>query len=128
VMRMVVSTYQAASGAGVAAMKELELQTREAKHISRPYGSFGCFKHRITIRKLYSCGRSRRMRLEEWVTLNERIPIIVDEVTGEPTSKHIFYLAGECRQIVHAFAPLRYKSWTKIPAQEREALIELLEV
>jgi len=29
VQRMVVSTYQAASGAGAAAMEELELQTRE---------------------------------------------------------------------------------------------------
>lgn len=29
VTRMVVSTYQAASGAGAAAMEELELQTRE---------------------------------------------------------------------------------------------------
>lgn len=29
VVRMVVSTYQAASGAGAAAMEELELQTRE---------------------------------------------------------------------------------------------------
>jgi len=29
VLRMVVSTYQAASGAGAAAMEELELQTRE---------------------------------------------------------------------------------------------------
>lgn len=29
VKRMVVSTYQAASGAGAAAMEELELQTRE---------------------------------------------------------------------------------------------------
>ena len=29
VKRMVVSTYQAASGAGQAAMEELELQTRE---------------------------------------------------------------------------------------------------
>lgn len=32
VTRMVVSTYQAASGAGAAAMEELELQTREVFH------------------------------------------------------------------------------------------------
>jgi len=31
---MVVSTYQAASGAGAAAMEELEQQTREVRHIS----------------------------------------------------------------------------------------------
>lgn len=33
VTRMVVSTYQAASGAGAAAMEELELQTREVSLI-----------------------------------------------------------------------------------------------
>lgn len=35
VTRMVVSTYQAASGAGAAAMEELELQTREVSIIYR---------------------------------------------------------------------------------------------
>lgn len=34
VVRMVVSTYQAASGAGAAAMEELVLQTREVSSIS----------------------------------------------------------------------------------------------
>lgn len=38
---MVVSTYQAASGAGAAAMEELELQTREVWSIS--YSSIGNF-------------------------------------------------------------------------------------
>jgi aspartate-semialdehyde dehydrogenase len=33
VLRMVVSTYQAASGAGAAAMEELELQTREVSSV-----------------------------------------------------------------------------------------------
>ncbi|KAD2393461.1 hypothetical protein E3N88_40438 [Mikania micrantha] len=36
VLRMVVSTYQAASGAGAAAMEELELQTREVLEGKRP--------------------------------------------------------------------------------------------
>ena len=36
VIRMVVSTYQAASGAGAAAMRELELQTQEVYPISVP--------------------------------------------------------------------------------------------
>ncbi|XP_010276257.1 PREDICTED: uncharacterized protein LOC104611043 [Nelumbo nucifera] len=36
VIRMVVSTYQAASGAGAAAMEELELQTREVLEGKRP--------------------------------------------------------------------------------------------
>lgn len=34
VLRMVVSTYQAASGAGAAAMEELEQQTREVFFVS----------------------------------------------------------------------------------------------
>lgn len=33
VKRMVVSTYQAASGAGAAAMRELELQTKEVSFL-----------------------------------------------------------------------------------------------
>lgn len=35
VVRMVVSTYQAASGAGAAAMEELVQQTREVSSLSR---------------------------------------------------------------------------------------------
>lgn len=41
VIRMVVSTYQAASGAGAAAMEELELQTREVSSLFPP--SLGLF-------------------------------------------------------------------------------------
>jgi len=37
VLRMVVSTYQAASGAGAAAMEELKLQTKEVQFFSLPY-------------------------------------------------------------------------------------------
>lgn len=33
---------------------------------------------------------------------------------------------GECDTVLHAFAPLGYKSWTKIPLQDREMLIEQL--
>lgn len=40
VKRMVVSTYQAASGAGAAAMHELELQTREVFSIYTSFVSF----------------------------------------------------------------------------------------
>lgn len=37
---MVVSTYQAASGAGAAAMEELELQTREVSFVVPSHGLF----------------------------------------------------------------------------------------
>lgn len=40
---MVVSTYQAASGAGAAAMEELELQTREVFHKLLYFFSFEVF-------------------------------------------------------------------------------------
>lgn len=56
VLRMVVSTYQAASGAGAAAMEELELQTREVlegkpptcKIFNRQY-AFNLFSHNASV-------------------------------------------------------------------------------
>ncbi|XP_048428267.1 aspartate-semialdehyde dehydrogenase-like isoform X2 [Pyrus x bretschneideri] len=56
VKRMVVSTYQAASGAGAAAMRELELQTKEVlegkppttKIFSRQY-AFNLFSHNSAV-------------------------------------------------------------------------------
>ncbi|KAK7358211.1 hypothetical protein VNO77_00136 [Canavalia gladiata] len=56
VLRMVVSTYQAASGAGAAAMEELELQTREVlegksptcKIFSQQY-AFNLFSHNASV-------------------------------------------------------------------------------
>lgn len=56
VVRMVVSTYQAASGAGAAAMEELELQTREALegkpitcNIFKQQYAFNLFSHNASV-------------------------------------------------------------------------------
>ncbi|XP_057419262.1 uncharacterized protein LOC130713513 [Lotus japonicus] len=56
VLRMVVSTYQAASGAGAAAMEELELQTREVLEgksptckIFREQYAFNIFSHNASV-------------------------------------------------------------------------------
>lgn len=45
---MVVSTYQAASGAGAAAMEELELQTREVFSLSTSSYSFKLISNGFT--------------------------------------------------------------------------------
>ncbi|KAI3862202.1 hypothetical protein MKX03_037372 [Papaver bracteatum] len=66
------------------------------------------------------------MRLEEWVDQNGRKPIVIDEQSGELLGEHRYDLAGECDTILHAFSPLGYKSWNKIPLQDRETLIEQL--
>ncbi|KAI3855728.1 hypothetical protein MKW92_046414, partial [Papaver armeniacum] len=71
-------------------------------------------------------GQLRRIRLQERVVQNGRIPIIIDEQSGVLVGEHGSHLAGECDTIIHSFAPLGYKSWTKIPLQDREMLIEQL--
>ncbi|RZC86909.1 hypothetical protein C5167_030254 [Papaver somniferum] len=59
-------------------------------------------------------------------TSNRRIPIIVDEQYGVLLGEHRSDLAGECHTIIHAFAPMGYKSSETIPAQDRDILIEQL--
>ncbi|KAI3912921.1 hypothetical protein MKW98_008333 [Papaver atlanticum] len=54
------------------------------------------------------------------------MPIIIDEQSGVLVGGHGSHLAGECDTILHAFAPLGYKSWKQIPLQDRETLIEQL--
>ncbi|KAI3917526.1 hypothetical protein MKW98_021288 [Papaver atlanticum] len=71
-------------------------------------------------------GQLRRIRLEEWVTQNGRMPIMIDEQSGVLVGGHGSHLDGECDMILHAFAPLGYKSWKQIPLQDRETLIEQL--
>ncbi|XP_026426082.1 uncharacterized protein LOC113322240 [Papaver somniferum] len=54
------------------------------------------------------------------------MPIMIDEQSGVLLGEHRSDLAGECHTLIHAFAPLRYKSSKTIPAQDREILIEQL--
>ncbi|MCL7026833.1 hypothetical protein MKW94_007105 [Papaver nudicaule] len=72
-------------------------------------------------------GLARRIQIQELVALNGRIPISFDEKNGLPIgTRHRCLLVGECDTIVHAFAPLRFHFWSKIPTQDRDVLIELL--
>ncbi|KAI3979795.1 hypothetical protein MKX01_013890 [Papaver californicum] len=46
------------------------------------------------------------------------------ELDGKPVYDNPSRLASECGVIIRSIAPLRHKSWTKIPPRERDALIE----
>ncbi|RZC68419.1 hypothetical protein C5167_031697 [Papaver somniferum] len=71
-------------------------------------------------------GQLLRIRLQERVAQNGRMPIVIDEQSGVLVGEHGSHLSGECDTILHAFAPLGYKSWTKIPLQDKETFIEQL--
>ncbi|MCL7041415.1 hypothetical protein MKW94_004982 [Papaver nudicaule] len=71
-------------------------------------------------------GRSRGIDLDDWMARNDnkKLPIKFSPVAGEPISINRCKLSTECGIIVRDFAPMQYASWTKIPAQDRAALIE----
>ncbi|KAI3940753.1 hypothetical protein MKW98_030072, partial [Papaver atlanticum] len=72
-------------------------------------------------------GSTRGLKLDALIAANKgKLSVHFSELEGQPDCENASLLASECGVIVRSLAPLRHKSWTKIPLRERDALIERL--
>ncbi|MCL7040693.1 hypothetical protein MKW94_007766 [Papaver nudicaule] len=70
-------------------------------------------------------GRSRGVGLENLLGQKEgKLSVNFNEAVGQPVCLNRKKLTSELGVIVRSFAPLKHKSWTKIPLHDRETLME----
>ncbi|MCL7051386.1 hypothetical protein MKW94_030250 [Papaver nudicaule] len=69
-------------------------------------------------------GLTRGLLLDALINAGGKLPIKFCEFERVPVCSNASHLASECGVIVRSLAPLRYKSWTKIPRVERNSMIE----
>ena len=131
IKRIVVSTYQAVSGAGAKAMRDLELETEhyiQTHHLEReknssfPYPiAFNLFCHNTTVNEL-------GYNAEEWKMINETKKILHDDsisVTATCVRVPVFRVHSESVNIEFAPSPFQGGGggWSRPSVEEiREAL------